>query len=623
MTRGREDPAWYPEDVPDRPGVYLFKDEGGGVLYVGKARDVRARLASYRRPGGDGRPWLTFLNGAAHSVEVVVTRTEQEALLLEDALIKQHHPPHNIRLKDDKSFLMLRLDLAEAFPRLKFVRAHRPEAGRVAGRSRLFGPYANAGAVRRTLVDLHRVVPLRDCPDSVMNHRSRPCLQHSIGLCSAPCVGLIDADAYAGLVERATRILSGDTGELEEDLSRRMDEASGHREYERAAHWRDRLTALRRTVEGQGVAPRDQTDRDVLALARRGREAVLHRLAFRDGRLTESRSHPVTSRLPDNELLHAFLTALYGGGRRRVPGELVLPTKPSEPELLEAVLGSGTRLVVPRAGERKRMLDLAAENAGTGLRDRCRRLETERVALEELGSLLLTGAGAEGGVAVAPEVIDCFDISNTQAAHTVASRVRFRGGRPDKNGYRRFRLRGLDGQNDFAAMEEVVGRALRRDLEDDDLPDLVVVDGGAQQLASALRAREESGAFGVTMVGLAKARPEGTRGGRRRAATEERLFFPERAQPIILERRSEARHLLERIRDEAHRFAITYHRKERGRITSQLDSIPGIGPVKRKRLLKRFGSVAGVKRANVEELAGLKGIGTDLARVITEHLRAT
>jgi excinuclease ABC subunit C len=205
----------------------------------------------------------------------------------------------------------------------------------------------------------------------------------------------------------------------------------------------------------------------------------------------------------------------------------------------------------------------------------------------------------------------------------VASRVRFRGGRPDKNGYRRFRLRGLDGQNDFAAMEEVVGRALRRDLEDDDLPDLVVVDGGAQQLASALRAREESGAFGVTMVGLAKARPEGTRGGRRRAATEERLFFPERAQPIILERRSEARHLLERIRDEAHRFAITYHRKERGRITSQLDSIPGIGPVKRKRLLKRFGSVAGVKRANVEELAGLKGIGTDLARVITEHLRAT
>ncbi|HJO26594.1 MAG TPA: excinuclease ABC subunit UvrC [Planctomycetota bacterium] len=607
-------PAWYPAEVPERPGVYIFRDRSCGVLYVGKARDVRARLNSYRRPGGDGRPWLTFLNGSAHTVEVLVTRTEQEALLLEDSLIKEHRPPHNIRLKDDKSFLMLRLDLAERFPRLKFVRAHRPAEGRASGRSRLFGPYANAGAVRRTLADLHRVVPLRDCPDSVMNHRSRACLKHSIGLCSAPCVDLIGEREYALLVERAAGILTGDTRELEADLTGRMEAASTGREYERAAHWRDRLEALRRTLEGQGVRPRDRVDRDVLALERSGREAVVQRLAFRAGRLVESRSHGLTSRLPDDELLHAFLTALYGVGRRSVPRELVLSRKPAEPDLLEGLLGVEVRLIYPRAGERRRMLELAAENAAVALAERCRNRDSKRVGLEELAGLLHTAeCGWEGGN---PEVIDCFDISNTQASHVVASRVRFRSGQADKDGYRRFRLRELDGQDDCAAMEEVVGRALRRGVADEDLPNLVVVDGGALQLAAALRAREESGAFGVAMVGLAKARPAG-----QRAATEERLFFPGSDAPLVLERRSEARLLLERIRDEAHRFAITYHRKERGRITSQLDSIPGIGAVKRKRLLKRFGSVAGVKRANVEELAGLEGISPGLARVIAARLR--
>ncbi|MDP6518990.1 MAG: excinuclease ABC subunit UvrC [Planctomycetota bacterium] len=619
MSEAAEQPVWYPASAPEQPGVYLFKDREGAVLYVGKARNVRSRLASYRRPGGDGRPWLTFLNGSAQQVQVVVTRTEQEALLLEDALIKEHRPPHNIRLKDDKSFLMLRLDSDERFPRLKLVRAHNPEAGRGAGRARLFGPYANAGAVRRTLVDLHRLVPLRDCPDSVMKHRSRACLKHSIGLCAAPCVDLIDEAAYGELVRRATTILAGDTRELEADLTRRMEGASAERDYERAAHWRDRLEALRRTVEGQGVRPRDRVDRDVLALKRRGHEAVFHRLIYRGGRLTESRAHGLASRLPDDELLHAFLSALYGAGRRTVPGELILGLKPAEADLLGRLLGDEVRLVVPRAGERRRMLELAEENAHNALVERCRRRDTQRAGLAELAELLAAHGAREAGAGDGgpPDVIDCFDISNTQAAHVVASRVRFRSGQPDKHGYRRFRLRDLEGQDDAAAMEQVVGRALRRGIEQDDLPQLVVVDGGPQQLAAALRAREEVGAFDVELVGLAKARPEG-----QRRATEERLFFLGREEAVILERRSAVRLLLERIRDEAHRFAITYHRKERGRITSQLDAIPGVGPVKRKRLLKSFGSVAGVKRANVEELANIEGIGPELARVIVAHLRA-
>ncbi|TDJ66994.1 MAG: excinuclease ABC subunit UvrC [Planctomycetota bacterium] len=606
-------PAWSIEGVSTRPGVYLFKGADGTVLYVGKARNLRARIASYRRPGGDGRLMIAFLDKDAKSVETIVTRTEQEALLLEDTLIKQHKPPHNVRLKDDKSFLMLRIDYGERFPRLKFVRAHNPQEGKAGGRSRFFGPFATASAVRRTLSDLHRVVPLRDCPDSVMNHRSRPCLKHQLGLCSAPCVNLIDEPAYAKLVERAARVLAGDITELEDDLERRMLDASGKLEYERAALWRDRLQALRRTVEGQGVRPKDKVDRDVLGLARRGDEAVVHRLAFREGRFTESRSHHFRSRLPDEELMHDVLTALYGGGRRAVPTELVLPCAPAEGALLEHVLGNGVKLVVPGGGEKQRMLDLAGENARTELVRRDKEETREEEALASLVELL--------DLDPALEVIDCFDVSNMQGAHVVASRVRFRRGHPDRAGYRRFKVRDVEGQDDFAAMREVVLRSLRRGVREGDLPDLVVVDGGAAQLAKALEARAEAGAWEVGMIGLAKARAERTVGGRRIPASEERVYLPGAKAPLELPRHSSARHLLERVRDEAHRFAITYHRKERGRIQSRLDSIPGIGPVRRKALLRRFGSVAGVKQASVEELAVIENIGAELARTIVAHLR--
>lgn len=609
-------PRWSIDDVPQKPGVYLFRDDAGTVLYVGKALRLKDRLRSYRTAGGDGRLVVRFLESQAASVETIVTRTEQEALLLEDALIKQHKPPHNIRLKDDKSFLMIRLDAGEAFPRLKFVRQHSPKVGRKlaapVGRARFFGPFASARSVRKTLSDLHRVVPLRDCPDSVFAHRSRPCLKHQIGLCSAPCVGLIGAAEYGELVERAARVLSGETAELEAELDGRMRAASEELEYERAAMWRDRLAAVRRTVERQGVRPRDKQERDVLALARAGGEAVVHRLAFREGRLAESRSHLFRSELPDGELWHNVLTALYGAGRRAAPPEIVLGALPEERELFESALGGGVRLVVPRGGERRRMLDLAGENARTALAGRQREGAIEESALEELEGLL--------DLAAPPDVIDCFDVSNMQGAHVVASRVRFRGGHADKSGYRRFKVRSVDGQDDFASMREVVGRSLRRGVREDDLPDLIVIDGGAQQLESALAAREEADAWEVPIVGLAKARSERKVRGARREASEERLFLPGVSEPLELGRHSPARHLLERVRDEAHRFAIQYHRKERGRIRSQLDSIPGVGAARRKALLKRFGSVVGVRAASVEELAAVPGIGPELARTILSAL---
>jgi len=599
--------------VSDRPGVYLFRNAKGKVLYVGKSRNLKSRLSTYKA-GGDGRQNVRFLDRDAADVETIVTRTEVEALLLEDALIKQFKPPHNVRLKDDKSFLMIRVDLDERYPRLKFVRAHKPRAGKSKGRSRFFGPYASTKAVRQTLSDLHRVVPLRDCTDQVMNHRSRPCLKHQIGLCSAPCVDGIDEAAYGELVERAMRVLSGDIQELEQDLDRRMQAASERMEFELAATFRDRLWALRRTVEGQGVRPGTRVERDVLGWARSGEDTLCHRLAFRGGRLAESRAHHFRSELPDEELMHNVLTALYGGGRREVPQEIVVPCRPSDHDLLEANLREDLTVVLPQRGERRRMLDLASENARSEL---ARRLATEgadREAMEKLARLVDLQVGDT------PPVIDCFDISNMQGTNVVASRVRFRSGMSDRSGYRRFRVRTVEGQDDFASMHEVVSRSLKRGMKDGDLPDLVVIDGGAQQLASAWRAREEVGAWDVKIISLAKARAERTVKGKRKERTEERLFLTPDSAPMELPRHSAARHLLERVRDEAHRFAITYHRKERGKIRSRLDSIPGVGPARRKELLRRFGSVVGVKEASVEELASVPGISAELAKKIRDHL---
>lgn len=600
--------------VPERPGVYIFRDEGGVVLYVGKASSLRARLRSYKRAGGDGRIFIRFLEQQARSVETIVTRTENEALLLEDTLIKTHQPPHNVRLKDDKSFLLVELDTRAKFPRFEFVRAHRRSARGGHG-VRVFGPFATASAVRQTLADLHRVVPLRDCPDTVMNFRSRPCLKHQIGLCAAPCVGRIDAAAYAELVERAARVLGGETRELEDELEERMRSAAAALEFERAASWRDRLAALRRTVEGQGVRPRDKIARDVLGLARHGTTAVVHRLAFRDGRLAESRTHVFQSELPDEELLHQVLTALYAGSAREKPAEIVLPCLPADTELVEHVLGDAVVLRVPESGDKKRMLDLAGENARDGLVRRDKERASEAAALAELAKLLDLDAE--------PDVIDCFDVSNFQGANVVASRVRFRAGHADRAGYRRFRVKGVTGQDDFASMREVVHRSLKRGVEEGDLPDLVVIDGGAAQLDSALAARDEAGAFDVRVVGLAKARAERRVRGQAKEASEERLFVPGAVAPLELVRASPARLLLERIRDEAHRFAITYHRKERGKIVSQLDAIAGLGREKKKRLVARFGSVAGIRAASVEELAQVEGVSPELARRILEGLRGS
>ncbi|MBK9383979.1 MAG: excinuclease ABC subunit UvrC [Planctomycetes bacterium] len=595
------------EKAPRRSGVYIFRDAEGRALYVGKAKDLKARVRSYLRAEGDGRIVSRYLGTRAHDVEFVVTETEQEALLLEDALVKQLKPPHNVRLRDDKSFLLVKLDRRESFPRFVPVRRH----GRRDPQARYFGPYASAGHLRRTLRMLHEIVPLRDCRDAVFKNRTRPCLKHEIGRCSAPCVGLVDAEAYARLVDRAEEILRGKTEEVERELEARMKRAAAELQFETAARVRDQLESLRATTERQVVASAKGVERDAIGLHREAGRVALAVLRFRGGALEAVRSHLLDSEIPDEELVSAFATRLYSGDAF-VPREILVPCEPSDASMLAAWLetkrGATVELRVPERGEPRKHLEMANANAAQVFR--------AQVDVEELADEALAKLAERLELEEVPQVLDCFDISAFQGAAMVASRVRFRGGVPDKAGYRRFRVKSHGGQDDFASMREVVARALRRDLQDADLADLIVIDGGKGQLAAACAARDEVGAAGLALVGLAKARV-----GRGPLGEEERIFKEGAELPIVLPRGSAERHLLERLRDEAHRFAITYHRQLRDELRSELDEVPGVGPTLRKRLLQHFGSVRRIAAASEQELCALPRITPDLARAILSHLR--
>jgi excinuclease ABC subunit C len=595
-------------DIPPLPGCYIFRDRGDAALYVGKARDLRARVRSYFRDGGDGRPLIPYLFERAARIETIITKTESEAILLEDTLIKKLKPPFNLRLKDDKAFFLLRLDPASEFPRLEWVRRRR------ADRALYFGPYASAGALRRTIRFLHTIIPLRDCSDHILRNRTRPCLKHAIGRCSAPCVGLIAVEDYKKLVDRAVDLLQGRTQEAKKLIEQKMAEAAQNLEFERAARWRDALQALETTTESQGVRLGRSLDRDVFALEREGGRIAMQFLPFRGGRLEGGRIYQFTTDLPDDEVFNSLLTQVYAGDAF-VPREIYTSHVPHDAGVLAQWLskkrGADVHLAVAKSGDAKRAVQIAAENARaalqsthsveSSLQDALRRMG-ERVELQE-----------------PPSIVDCFDISTLQGRSTVASRVRFVDGVPDRAGYRRYKITSFAGQDDFAAMHEVVLRSLKRDVEESSLPDLVVIDGGLGQLGSALAAREEAGAFDVAIVSLAKDRVQYA--GERSAHSGERLFIPGRSEPVLLNPRSSEHHLLTRLRDEAHRFAITFHRKQRESIRSELDAIPGVGPARRRELLSTFGSVERVRSATPEEiLQKIRGFPRALAEAVAREL---
>jgi excinuclease ABC subunit C len=595
---------------PTGPGVYVFLGAAGEALYVGKAADLRARVRSYVKPGGDGRVQLPFLAAAATDVEFVATATEQEALLLENTVIKKRQPRFNLKLKDDKAFLLLRLDRREAWPWYRLVR-RRQDDGAV-----YFGPFASAKAVRRTLRLLHKIVPLRDCRDAVFENRARPCIKHQIGRCPAPCVGLVTREAYDGLLDHSVRILRGDVGPVLTDLRARMQAASAALEFERAQALKDQVQALQAVAEPQAVVA-GSGDEDALGVHRAGDDIAVAFLSFRDGALESCRRFAFRSELPDDLLLGELLGRFYEGDRH-VPATVLLPGLPAEPAMIAAWLqhkrGGAVDLLVPQRGDKRRHLELAVENARLADAMAVDAVSRRRAAGERLAKLL--------GLPDAPVRLHCLDVSTIQGTSTVASRVCFDDGAPQKAQYRRFRISAEHAGDDFAAMQEAVTRSLRLCLERDDegLPDLLVVDGGKGQLAAAVRAVAELGLQDdLYLCGLAKSRLRGV--GDARAESGERLFLPGRDDALPLANGAPETLLVAALRDEAHRFAITYHRQTRGRIASELDEVPGIGPTRRRALLRHFGSLAALRAASREALRAAPGVPAAVADAVFARLR--
>jgi len=585
--------------APARPGCYVFKDADGRALYVGKALDLRRRVQVYRRAGADGRARLEELLEQAAEAEFRVTDTEREAILLEDRLVKLLQPPLNVRLKDDKAFLLVHLDTTHAWPRLGLARRRGPKG-------EFFGPYPSSGAARRAKRLLQEAFGLRDCSDHTLQNRSRPCLKHAIGLCSAPCVGKVEAEAYAEALQGAREVLRGRVREHLEREEGRMVEASASQEYEVALRARDRMRALRSLAEPQKVRLQADVDFDVLGIDERGQFALLE---YRDGEWLHSRH----GRLPLLEeppaAVAAALRALYRGEGAEVPPLVLVPAIPEDQDSLEAWLGerAGCRVHVraPARGEKRALVRMAESNA------RARAGETPGARWPKVAARVAELLR----LAQPPAVIDCIDVSHLQGKERVASRVRFVEGRAERSRYRRYLVGGGVGNDDFEAMREVVGRVLRR-ADEQGLPDLLVLDGGRGQLSAGLDALREAG-IALPMVGLAKARR-----GRGPVAAEERLFLPDRDVPLILERGSPERLFFERLRDEAHRFAIGYHRRRRENLRLLLEQVPGIGPAKRARLLDHCrGDLGRLRDADPAELAALPGVDAALVDALQRHLR--
>jgi excinuclease ABC subunit C len=642
------DPASYrpaPGSIPDQPGVYKFLDEHGRVIYVGKAKSLRSRLSSYFQDTFSLHPRTQTMVRTAGSVEWTVVSTEVEALQLEYNWIKEFDPRFNVRYRDDKTYPWLAVTLDEAFPRAQVMRGAKRKG------VKYFGPYAHAWAIRDTLDALLRVFPMRTCSAGVFKRAGqvgRPCLLGYIDKCSAPCVGRVDEQEHRRTAEDFIDFMSGQTQRFIKRLERDMRDAARRQEYERAARLRDDIGALNRAMEKQAVVLGDGTDADVVAFAEDELEAAVQVFYVRNGRVRGQRGWVVdkveetsTAGLVEQFLTQTYLddeTTTYGG---EVPREILVPQLPDDydvvVELLELVRGGRVALRVPQRGDKKALLETVERNAKEAfVRHKLKRssdITSRSLALQELQDSL--------ALREAPLRIECFDVSNLQGSDVVASMVVFEDGLARKSEYRRFAIRGFAGQDDTAAINEVVYRRFRRYLDEriesdqiDESPDaderpqpidpvtgkpkkfayppqLVVVDGGAPQVSAAAAAMAKLGVDDVALCGLAKRLEE--------------VWLPGQPDPVILPRTSEALYLLQRVRDEAHRFAITYHRQKRSRSMAQsvLDGVPGLGEHRRKAILRTFGSVKRLREASLEEIAAVPGVGRRTAEAVHAALADT
>ena len=597
-----------PKKFPSTPGVYLMKGPAGAILYVGKAINLRNRMRNYFSAGGDGRLQIRFLMAKIEAIDTIVTDTEKEALILENTLIKQHRPRYNINLRDDKTYVSIRLDPREEFPALAVVRRVKSDG------ALYFGPYSSSLAVRQTLKELYRIFPLRHYPIETCRRRGRPCLFYQIGQCSAPCHGKISAEGYRALVKGVTALLSGRESEVIRNLRQGMEAAAAALRFEEAARLRDQIRAIEQTVEQQKVVAAGGVDQDVVGLHREGGEVELAVLFIRAGKLIGRRNYPLEWRLDEDELLSSFLREYYAR-EVVIPEQVLIPFALEDAGTLAEWLSErkGRRVVLnsPQRGQKLELVELAVSNARESFRERGSRREAREGVLAELQQRL--------HMERLPRRIECFDISNVQGTLSVGSMAVLRDGEPDKEAYRRFRIRTVVGADDYASLYEVLQRRLRRGLEEDLLPDLILIDGGKGQLGVVTGVLQELGLEGrIDAVGIAKSRVVANVRGKAVERSEERFFLPGRKNPVLLRQGSPALFLLERLRDEAHRFAITYHRKLRGQaaLASSLEQLPGVGPARRRALLKHFGSLKKVQSATLAELQALPGLPAPLAETI-------
>lgn len=641
------DPATFEErlkHVPHAPGVYLWKDAQGSLLYIGKSKNLRDRMRSYFAEPGSLHSKTRRMVSQIADFDIIITQSELEALLLEMNLIKQHRPRYNILLKDDKSYPYIKVTIQDEWPRIFSTRNVREDG------ARYYGPYASPGSVRKTLDLLNRLFAFRppfECADSKFNRHRRlgkPCLYYDMKRCLGPCVpGLVSQEEYRRTIDAVCRFLEGKSDQIVRDLRARMDEAAEEWNFERAAYLRDQIAAIEQVQEKQQVLRTVNTDQDVVAFARENGSAVVQVLFIRGGKLIGAEPFTLqgTEDETDADLLASFLTQFYDRAPA-VPSHLLLAEHIEEPIIIERWLsekgGHRVELEVPRRGEKRRLVELATQNARQKLDElRLQWLNSEQRAVAGLEALrdLLELPGL-------PQRIECYDISNTQGQQSVASMVVFERGEPKPSAYRRFKIKSVEGANDVASIREVIQRRFKRAaklLEDAsqeegssetpapeaengtapqpeaantwaDLPDLVLIDGGRGQLNGALAALRDLGFSHMPTVGVAKG-PDRKRFD---------LVLPTSEQALVLERDSPALALVQRIDEEAHRFAITYHRKLRSKasLTSTLDDVPGIGPRRKRALLKAFGSIKGIRQASIEELAAVPG----MTRKAAEELKA-
>ena len=597
---GEFDGKAFVRQLTPAPGVYRMLAADGAVLYVGKAASLKKRVASYFLKEQPSRR-IALMVAQIAAIEVTITRTESEALILENQLIKSLKPRYNVLLRDDKSYPHILLT-DETWPRLAYQRGPRSVPGRY------FGPFTSSGAVRETLDLMFKLFKLRSCEDSVFRNRSRPCLQHQIGRCSAPCVGLVPTREYDATVRRAALFLEGRSTELVDELGQAMEAASARLEFEQAALLRDQIAAIRR-IQARQYVEGEQVEMDVLACVLDRGQACVLLMAFRNGYNQGTRSFFPKANGAESceEVLGAFVAQHYL--EHRPPREIVLSHAIADQVLLQEVLASqaGRKVEIKSTvrGERARYLDIASQNAALALGTELASSASQRARLQSLQELL--------GLAQTPARIECFDISHTMGEATVASCVVFDAEGPVRGQYRRYNISGIEPGDDYAAMHQALERRFRRGMEDGVLPDLLLIDGGAGQLAQARSVLEALGVTGVAMVGVAK--------GEARRAGHEALVFPD-GREIRPGAASPGLQLVQQVRDEAHRFAITGHRgkRQKTRETSRLEDIPGIGPRRRSALLKHFGGLAGLREAGVEEIARAQGVSAALAQRIYDAL---